>query len=109
MRTLLLALILLLSLAAPAGAAAQRQDRRRLLRPLGRRAHRHGQEGHHGQVELDGPPPAQRGRHAQEPHARFQSAAQAQRQLLAKKVTRGTYRIVCSIHAPDMRMKLVVE
>ena len=40
---------------------------------------------------------------------RFQSALKRSGSYSRKMITRGTYRIVCSIHQPDMRMKLVVE
>jgi plastocyanin len=40
---------------------------------------------------------------------RFQSALKRSGSYTRKMTVRGTYRIVCSIHQPDMRMKLVVE
>jgi plastocyanin len=40
---------------------------------------------------------------------RFQSALKRSGSYSRKMTARGTYRIVCSIHAPDMRMKLVVR
>jgi plastocyanin len=39
----------------------------------------------------------------------FQSALKRSGSYSRKMKKRGTYRIVCSIHAPDMRMKLVVR
>jgi plastocyanin len=39
----------------------------------------------------------------------FQSALKRSGSFKRKLTVRGTYRIVCSIHAPDMRMKLVVR
>ena len=40
---------------------------------------------------------------------RFQSALKRSGSYSRKMTVRGTYRIVCSIHQPDMRMKLVVK
>jgi plastocyanin len=40
---------------------------------------------------------------------RFQSALKRSGSFSRKMKVRGTYRIICSIHAPDMRMKLVVK
>ena len=40
---------------------------------------------------------------------RFQSALKRSGSYSHKMITRGRYRIVCSIHQPDMRMTLVVE
>ena len=40
---------------------------------------------------------------------RFQSALKRSGSYTRKMNTRGTYRITCSIHQPDMRMKLVVK
>ena len=40
---------------------------------------------------------------------RFQSPLKRSGSYSHKMVTRGRYRIVCSIHQPDMRMTLVVE
>jgi plastocyanin len=39
----------------------------------------------------------------------FQSALKRSGSFSHKMTVRGTYRIICSIHAPDMRMKLVVK
>ena len=39
----------------------------------------------------------------------FQSALKRSGSYSHKMTVRGTYRIICSIHAPDMRMKLVVK
>jgi plastocyanin len=39
----------------------------------------------------------------------FQSALKRSGSFKHKMKVRGTYRIVCSIHGPDMRMKLVVK
>jgi plastocyanin len=40
---------------------------------------------------------------------RFQSPLKRSGTYVKKMRKRGTYRIVCSIHQPDMRMKLVVR
>ena len=40
---------------------------------------------------------------------RFQSALKREGTFRRKMRKRGTYRIVCSIHQPDMRMTLVVR
>jgi plastocyanin len=40
---------------------------------------------------------------------RFQSALKRGGTYTRKMTRRGTYRIVCSIHQPDMRMTLVVD
>jgi plastocyanin len=40
---------------------------------------------------------------------RFQSALKSGGSYSRKLTRRGTYRIVCSIHQPDMRMTLVVN
>jgi plastocyanin len=40
---------------------------------------------------------------------RFQSALKRTGSYSRKINRRGTYRIICSIHQPDMRMKLVVK
>ena len=40
---------------------------------------------------------------------RFQSALKRTGSYSRKIKGRGTYRIICSIHQPDMRMKLVVK
>jgi plastocyanin len=47
--------------------------------------------------------------HAQRGPRRFQSALKSSGSFKRKMTTRGTYRIVCDIHGPDMRMKLVVR
>jgi plastocyanin len=39
----------------------------------------------------------------------FQSALKRSGSFKRKMKVRGTYRIICTIHAPDMRMKLVVK
>ena len=39
----------------------------------------------------------------------FQSALKRSGSFKRKMTVRGTYRLICSIHAPDMRMKLVVR
>jgi plastocyanin len=39
----------------------------------------------------------------------FQSALKRSGSFKHKMNVRGTYRIICTIHAPDMRMKLVVR
>jgi plastocyanin len=40
---------------------------------------------------------------------RFQSALKRSGSYSRKMTARGTYRIVCSIHQPDMAMRLVVK
>ena len=40
---------------------------------------------------------------------RFQSALKRSGSFQRKMKVRGTYRIICTIHQPDMRMKLVVK
>ena len=40
---------------------------------------------------------------------RFQSALKRSGSYSRKMTVRGTYRIVCSIHQPDMAMRLVVK
>jgi len=46
---------------------------------------------------------------AQSGPRRFQSALKRSGSYSRKMTVRGTYRIVCSIHQPDMRMTLVVR
>lgn len=41
--------------------------------------------------------------------ARFRSATQAHGSFAHRFTRRGTYRLVCSIHAPGMRMTVVVR
>jgi plastocyanin len=55
-----------------------------------------------------------RGEHLHNVHVRrgprhFQSALKRSGSFTRTMRVRGTYRIVCSIHQPDMRMKLVVQ
>jgi plastocyanin len=46
---------------------------------------------------------------AQRGPARFQSSVKTKGSFKKKMKKKGTYTIVCSIHAPDMRMKLKVK
>jgi plastocyanin len=55
-----------------------------------------------------------RGSHAHNVRVRrgprhFQSAVKRSGSFKRKMRVRGTYRIICSIHAPGMRMKLIVQ
>lgn len=110
MRTLLVVGLLAVFLAVPAGRrpgtveAQGGRGRRQLLRACRRRPNGHRGSQRHGGVGVGGAQPPQR-----DGHARFASRTKRSGSYRKKLARRGSYKILCTIHAPGMRMTLRVE
>ena len=67
----------------------------------------HRQQGHDGQVGLEGQGPAQR--HGHQGPGEVRSTTQVKGSFSKKLTTKGTYTILCTIHAPGMKMTITVK